>query len=96
MTRKREIERPYPPDYISAETLAYRLDLSRSTVDDWVTRGLLPPAKIVGTAQRWRWSDIESAIASPNGELALPNGTDFSVEDDPFSTGTKNVTPSHA
>ena len=31
--RKHEVERPYPPDYVSAETLGYRLDLSRSTVE---------------------------------------------------------------
>ena len=42
MTRKCEISRTYPPDYVSCETLAYRLDLARSTVDDWVRRGLLP------------------------------------------------------
>lgn len=33
MPRKREISRPFAPDYVSAETLAYRLDYSRSTVD---------------------------------------------------------------
>jgi hypothetical protein len=42
-------ERPLPPDYVSARTLAYRLDCSRSTIDDYV--------------QRWRWSDIETWIA---------------------------------
>ena len=32
----------YPPDYVSAETLAYRLDCSRSTIDAYVRLGLLP------------------------------------------------------
>ncbi len=34
--RKHETGRPYPPDYVSAETLAYRLDCSRSTIDAYV------------------------------------------------------------
>jgi len=29
---KHELEQAFPPDYVSAETLAYRLDCSRSTV----------------------------------------------------------------
>jgi len=32
LERKHEVGRPYPPDYVSAETLAYRLDCSRSTM----------------------------------------------------------------
>ena len=36
----------YPPDYVSAETLAYRLDCSRSTIDAYVRLGLLPKPEI--------------------------------------------------
>ena len=70
--RKREVRRPYPPDYVSAETLAYRLDCSRSKLDTDVRLGLLPKPIGVGTMQRWRWSDVEQAIASQNA-LATPD-----------------------
>ena len=38
----REERWSYPPDYVSAETLAYRLDCSRSTIDTYVRSGVLP------------------------------------------------------
>lgn len=70
--RKREVRRPYPPDYVSAETLAYRLDCSDSKIYDDVRKGLLPKPIGVGTLQRWRWSDVEEAIAAQNA-LATPD-----------------------
>jgi predicted DNA-binding transcriptional regulator AlpA len=96
MARKREIERCYRPDYLSAESLAYRLDLSRSTIDEYVKRGLLPKPVQVGAALRYRWSDVESFIATANGELAPINGNVLSGEEDAFSSGIKNVSASHA
>ena len=90
--RKHEVERAFPPDYVSAETLAYRLDCSRSTVDDYVRRGLLPTPRIIGNLQRWRWSEIEAWIASQSAirdQLGLRGAND---EDDPYSLGVKRVT----
>jgi hypothetical protein len=40
VARKRDVERPYPPEYVSAETLAYLLDYSRSTVQGSVRPGV--------------------------------------------------------
>jgi biotin operon repressor len=37
----------YPPDYVSAETLAYRLDCSRSTIDAYVRLQLLRKSAVV-------------------------------------------------
>ena len=97
MTRKRDVLRPYPPDYVSAETLGYRLDTSRSTIDDWVKRGLLPQPQTVGTMQRWRWSDVEACIHAANHSLAVASGNGFADEDaDPFSQGAQNVATTHA
>ena len=96
MTRKSDVSRSYPPDYVSCETLAYRLDLSRSTVDDWVKRGLLPKPQTIGTVQRWRWADVEACISTANHPLA-PGHENGSAEDaDPFSRGIENVETSHA
>lgn len=99
MPRKHEIERPFAPDYVSAETLAYRLDYSRSTIDDYVRRGLLPKPVTVGTGARWRWSDIESWIAARNG-IALRHAENgqfpSSGESDPFFEDLKRGPSAHA
>lgn len=81
-------ERPFPPDYVSAQTLAYRLDCSRSTVDDYVRRGLLPGPIRVGGMQRWRWSDIETWIAQSEGQ-----GRD-KEENDPYIRGVDRLATS--
>jgi predicted DNA-binding transcriptional regulator AlpA len=87
------VERAFAPDYVSAETLAYRLDCSRSTVDDYVRRGLLPTPKIIGNLQRWRWSEIEAWIASQGAILDQLGSRDADAdEDDPYSLGVKRVT----
>jgi predicted DNA-binding transcriptional regulator AlpA len=90
--RKHGVKRAFAPDYVSAETLAYRLDCSRSTVNDYVRRGLLPTPRIIGNLQRWRWSEIETWIASQDAiryELGSGNEDD---EDDPYSLGVKRLT----
>jgi excisionase family DNA binding protein len=91
MTRKRDVSRPYPPGLCSAETLANRLDISRSTLDDYVRLGHLPPAVEVGTQRRWRWSDIEAWIRARN-ELDAPAGDGPPFDgDDPFMRGIANA-----
>ncbi len=92
--RKKEITRPFTPDYVSAETLAYRLDCSRSTIDDYVRRGLLPQPQMVGNLQRWRWSDIESWIAVRTGLPTLDGSA--VAEEDPYLKGVNRVTASEA
>jgi predicted DNA-binding transcriptional regulator AlpA len=91
--RKHGVQRAFAPDYVSAETLAYRLDCSRSTVDDYVRRGLLPTPRIIGNLQRWRWSEIEAWIASQSVVLDQLGSRDPDAdEDDPYSLGVKRVT----
>ena len=75
-------KRHYPPDYVSRETLAYRLDLRASDVDRMVTAGMLPPPLFIGNEKRWRWSDIEAQLGNP-GTL---------VDDDPYMRGRSNAT----
>jgi predicted DNA-binding transcriptional regulator AlpA len=59
--------RPYPPDYVSAQTLAYRLDCSRSTVDAYVRAGLLPKPETIGNLQRWDFVEVRAFIKAQNG-----------------------------
>jgi predicted DNA-binding transcriptional regulator AlpA len=64
--RKHEVARPYPPDFVSAETLAYRLDCSRSTIDAYVRDGLLPKPELVGNLPRWDFAQVVSFIRTRN------------------------------
>jgi hypothetical protein len=77
--RKHEVERPYPPDYVSAETLAYRLDLSRSTIESYVRAGLLPKPEMIGNLPRWDFARVISFIKVRNDAAA---GTATSDEDE--------------
>lgn len=85
MTQKRLVVRPFPPDFVSAETLAYRLDFSRSTIDDYVRRGLLPKPLTVGAGQRWYWPDVLKSVFERSG-LECPG-----EEDDPYLEGIKRA-----
>ena len=57
-----EDHRNYPPDYVSAETLAYRLDCSRSTIDAYVRLGLLPKPFMLGNLVRWDFAVVRDYI----------------------------------
>jgi predicted DNA-binding transcriptional regulator AlpA len=73
-----------PPSYLSCASLAHELDVSETTVQDMVRRGVLPkPLKLSGGCVRWCWADVEAALAS----LKQQGGG----ESDPFLIGAKNV-----
>lgn len=55
-------DRNYAPDYVSAETLAYRLDCSRSTIDAYVRSGLLPKPFMLGNLVRWDFAAVRDHI----------------------------------
>lgn len=95
--RKADARRNFLPDYVSAETLAYRLDCSRSTVDDYVRRGLLPRPTTIGNLQRWRWCDVEAwiAVRDPFERFADAAGTTPENED-PYLAGVKRAATSEA
>lgn len=63
---KDDTARPYAPDFVSAETLAYRLDCSRSTVDTYVRGGLLPKPEMIGNLPRWDFAEVRAFIRARN------------------------------
>jgi len=70
--------RNYPPDYVSAETLAYRLDCSRSTIDQYVKAGLLPKPFELGNLVRWDFALVKAYIQARNSvELRDAEEDDF-------------------
>jgi len=54
--RKSDVARPYPPDFCSAETLAYRLDCC--AMHDYAASGLLPKPVTIGNLSRRSWNDV--------------------------------------
>jgi hypothetical protein len=45
--------RYYPPEWCSAETMAYLLDIGASTFRSYVSRGILPEGIVRGGSVRW-------------------------------------------
>lgn len=73
-----------PPSYVSKATLAAEIDISESTVDEYVQRGLLPKPIRIGGSVRWHWPSVEAALLALGGQ-GQHSGTD------PFMAGVKNV-----
>lgn len=58
-----------PTPYLSRASLAAALEISESTVDEMVRRGVLPrPVKLSSGCVRWRWESVDRALASLGGE----------------------------
>ena len=82
----------YPPDYVSAETLAYRLDCSRSTIDSYVRLGLLPKPQTIGNLQRWDFGQVKAFIKVQNA-TAHETLRAASDEEDAYMKGLKGGSP---
>jgi predicted DNA-binding transcriptional regulator AlpA len=80
-----EERRSYAPDYVSAETLAYRLDCSRSTIDVCVRNGYLPKPHSIGNLQRWDFGEVKAHIRAQNSARAANDVA--SGEEDAFLKG---------
>jgi predicted DNA-binding transcriptional regulator AlpA len=94
MQRQRDQNRVYPPDYVSAETLAYRLDCSRATIDAYVREGQLPKPELIGNLVRWDFADVRTFIKARNVDgAALDNGA-LHDPADPYLKALKYGTPS--
>jgi len=81
MPDKRVIAGERPPSYVSKATLATELDISESTVDALVQRGILPKPIRVGGSVRWSWAQVDALLGS---HAASPDA-------DPFMQGLSNV-----
>ena len=54
--------------YVSRASLAQALEISETTVDEMVRRGVLPkPVKLSAGCVRWRWETVDQALASLGG-----------------------------
>jgi predicted DNA-binding transcriptional regulator AlpA len=77
-----------PPSYLSCASLARELDMSESTVQDMVRRGVLPkPVRLSNGCVRWSWADVQASIGSLSGVTAMRSV-------DPYMAGVSNVASS--
>jgi hypothetical protein len=80
MSNLRQSPRNFPPDYVSRETLAYRLDMKAGAIDQLVKRGILPEPLSIGEARRWWWPEVDRRI---RGDDLQTSGTAHEA-DDPY------------
>jgi predicted DNA-binding transcriptional regulator AlpA len=74
------------PAFLSKKSLAFELDVSESTVDEMVRRGVLPkPLRLSTGCIRWSWEAVTASLAS----LSPDSDTGAS---DPFLAGAQNAT----
>jgi len=69
--------------YVSKASLAQALEISESTVDEMVRRGVLPrPVKLSSGCVRWRWESVDMALASleSGGNAAQPDDMMMGVQ----------------
>jgi predicted DNA-binding transcriptional regulator AlpA len=90
MSNKRD-ERQYSPDFVSADSLAYRLDCSRSTIVEYVRAGLLPASKSIGNLQRWDFAEVCAFIRASN---QAGEGTNETQVDDEYFKGLTRASTS--
>jgi hypothetical protein len=90
-TRKPESERTYPPDYVSAETLAYRLDCEVEAIEALMRKGALPMPCLIGGLRRWDFGSVRAFVEAQNApaKRLAPNGRP-GPEDDPFLAALTN------
>jgi predicted DNA-binding transcriptional regulator AlpA len=75
------------PAYPSRSLIAYELDISESTVDSMVDRGVLPrPIKLSSGCVRWCWAEVQAALTS-----LKPLATAAGQSSDPYIAGVRNA-----
>ena len=82
MSDKRAIVGQRPPSYVSKATLAAELDVSESTIESYVQRGILPKPVRIGGSVRWNWAQVDAALGAHTA----------SPEADPYMQGLNNIT----
>ena len=82
--KKDNVIRPFPPAFVSENTLAYLLDCDPSTVRAYTRSGILPPGLLIGNLRRWYWPQVEKQFAQ-----MVKIGDDAISEDD-YSSGLGN------
>lgn len=86
MTRRKfDVERPFRPERVSRETMAYLLDMSADTFDRLVEKGKLPAAVVRSGIKRWNVEQVLTFFDT--GENPKPFGASIDADADRVSDG---------
>lgn len=89
--KKRDVNRPYRPLIVDADTAAYLLCMARSTFEKYVELGILPQADFdFGNLKRWRWETIESHIERRQAVDRNADIDQSGEQADPYLRGIRN------
>jgi hypothetical protein len=100
------MNRTYPPDLVSLETLAFRLDCSVAEVERLMRAGALPAPVMIGTLMRWDFEAVLSFIRRGNSRSSGNTGTGArsplasnglaGPDCDPFLSGVERLQPAQS
>jgi hypothetical protein len=62
---------PYPPPWQDSVTLAAHISVSVSTLENWVSAGIIPPPRKRGGKLMWKWSEVDKQLSEGNN--GIPN-----------------------
>lgn len=72
---------PYPPPWQDMATLCAHICVCSTTVENWITQGILPPGRKRGRKLMWKWAEVDAYLTngggrSPDAEAErIRNGT---------------------
>jgi predicted DNA-binding transcriptional regulator AlpA len=59
---------PYPPPWIDTVSLAQHICISTSTIENWVSQGILPPPRKRGGKLLWKWAEVDEWLSNGNSQ----------------------------
>jgi excisionase family DNA binding protein len=98
------MSRLYPPDLVSLETLAFRLDCSAGEVERLMRAGALPAPMMIGNLMRWDFEAVLTFIRRGNGRSSSGAGAQGKLasnglagaDADPFLSGVERLQPARS
>jgi hypothetical protein len=83
-------QRAYPPDYVSVDTLAYRLDCTVAEVEALLRSGGLPGPMQISGLRRWDFGLVRATIYAQNSKpVRVGRNGQPTAADDPYLAGVE-------
>lgn len=87
----RPANRLYAPDYVSIDTLAYRLDCRVEDIEALQRSGALPKPSVIGHLRRWDFEKVRELFARSLKTPRLAINGQVAADDDPFEQGINSA-----
>jgi len=70
--REQLLAHGFIPPWLDMDMMCLCLPISSNTVDKWVKDGLLPPPRLKGGKQMWKWSEVDEYLTSGGAQSLDP------------------------